>query len=83
MPGVTRSSPSVLTLERAGIGGHVSDRYLAGRSAWVTGGVTGMGRAIALPLAEAGADVAIGSLPEAARQDVLVSGQNLSAGSVW
>ena len=37
-------------------------RYLKGRSAWVTGGATGMGRACALALAEAGADVAIGSL---------------------
>lgn len=35
---------------------------LSGRSAWVTGGVTGMGRAIALALADAGANVAIGSL---------------------
>ncbi|MFP6660361.1 MAG: SDR family NAD(P)-dependent oxidoreductase [Myxococcota bacterium] len=35
---------------------------LQGRIAWVTGGASGMGRAIALALAKAGADVAIGSL---------------------
>ena len=40
----------------------MSDRYLAGRTAWVTGGASGMGRATALRLARAGADVAIGSL---------------------
>jgi 3-hydroxybutyrate dehydrogenase len=40
----------------------MSDRYLAGRSAWVTGGVSGMGRACAVALATAGADIAIGSL---------------------
>lgn len=37
---------------------------LAGRVAWVTGGASGMGRAIAVALAEAGADVAIGALPD-------------------
>jgi NAD(P)-dependent dehydrogenase (short-subunit alcohol dehydrogenase family) len=52
----------------------MSDRYLAGRAAWVTGGATGMGRAIALALAGAGADVAIGSLT--ARGEV-VPGQNV------
>jgi 3-hydroxybutyrate dehydrogenase len=41
----------------------MSERFLVGRKAWVTGGATGIGRAIALGLAEAGADVAIGSLP--------------------
>ena len=42
----------------------------------MTGGATGMGRAIALALAEAGADVAIGSLVETARAEV-VPGQNV------
>ena len=40
----------------------MSGRYLEGRTAWVTGGASGMGRATALRLARAGADVAIGSL---------------------
>jgi len=45
----------------------MSERFLSGRQAWVTGGVTGMGQAIALALAKAGADVAIGSLPSGAK----------------
>ena len=40
----------------------MSRRLLDGRVAWVTGGASGMGRSIGLALAEAGADVAIGSL---------------------
>lgn len=40
----------------------MNDRYLEGRVALVTGGASGMGRAMALELAKAGANVAIGSL---------------------
>lgn len=40
----------------------MTQRYLKGRSAMVTGGASGMGRAMALEFAKAGADVAIGSL---------------------
>lgn len=40
----------------------MADRYLEGKKAWVTGGVSGQGRATALMLAQAGVDVAIGSL---------------------
>jgi len=40
----------------------MSERFPERRAAWVTGGATGMGRAIALAFAGAGADVAIGSL---------------------
>jgi 3-hydroxybutyrate dehydrogenase len=40
----------------------MTDKYLHGRVAMVTGGASGMGRAIALCLAEKGADVIIGSL---------------------
>ena len=41
----------------------MTERFLNGRVAWVTGGVTGMGLASAKALAAAGANVAIGSLP--------------------
>ena len=41
----------------------MSEQFFVGRRAWITGGVTGMGRAITLALAGKGADVAIGSLP--------------------
>ena len=40
----------------------MADRYLQGKKAWVTGGVSGQGRETALLLAQAGVDVAIGSL---------------------
>lgn len=40
----------------------MSERYLEGRIAVVTGGASGMGRAMALEFAKAGAAVAIGSL---------------------
>ena len=45
----------------------MSERFLEGHTAWVTGGASGMGRATALALARAGADVAIGSLPAGVR----------------
>lgn len=38
------------------------DRYLIGKTAWVTAGGSGLGRACAVALAERGANVAIGSL---------------------
>jgi 3-hydroxybutyrate dehydrogenase len=43
-----------------------ADRFLSGRRAWVTGGATGIGRACAVALASAGAEIAIGSLPATA-----------------
>jgi len=49
----------------------MTDRYLEARVARVTGGATGMGRAIALTLTEAGAEVAIGSLMESGRAKVV------------
>lgn len=40
----------------------MSEKFLKGRAALITGGASGMGRAMALAFADAGADVAIGSL---------------------
>ena len=40
----------------------MTNQFLDGRTAWVTGGASGMGRAIAELLSAAGANVAIGSL---------------------
>jgi len=42
----------------------MTDTYLQGRVAMVTGGASGMGRAMALAFAEKGADVIIGSLSD-------------------
>ncbi|MBV8831661.1 MAG: SDR family oxidoreductase [Acidobacteriaceae bacterium] len=54
----------------------MSDKYLAGKVAWVTGGASGMGRATALALARAGAHVAIGSLVASSRGAAVLPGQN-------
>jgi 3-hydroxybutyrate dehydrogenase len=54
----------------------MSHRYLSGRTAWVTGGASGMGRATALRLAKAGANVAIGSLVRSQR-GVALKDQNV------
>lgn len=54
----------------------MADRFLGGRVAWVTGGASGMGRATALALARAGADVAIGSLVASQRDAAVLSDQN-------
>jgi 3-hydroxybutyrate dehydrogenase len=51
----------------------VTDRPLSGKIAWVTGGASGMGRATALALAKAGADVAVGSLVASQRDSVLLN----------
>ncbi|MFQ6016709.1 MAG: SDR family NAD(P)-dependent oxidoreductase [Kiloniellaceae bacterium] len=45
----------------------MTENFLAGRAAMVTGGASGMGRAMALAFAGAGADIAIGSLLAGAR----------------
>ena len=44
----------------------MGERFLEGRTALVTGGATGMGRAIAEALSGAGANIAIGSLASGA-----------------
>src|SRR5258708_5638275 len=49
----------------------MSDKYLAGKVAWVTGGASGMGWATALALAQAGGGVAGGSLVGSRRGGVL------------
>ncbi len=45
----------------------MAERFLGGRVARVTGGASGQERACALALAEAGADVAVGSYPATRR----------------
>ena len=58
------------------MGRGMSENFLNGRAAMVTGGASGMGRALALAFAGAGADVAIGSL--LAGQAVSQTGGELS-----
>ncbi|HXV25635.1 MAG TPA: SDR family oxidoreductase [Alphaproteobacteria bacterium] len=52
------------------------ERFLEGRTAWVTGGASGMGRASAIRLAKVGANVAIGSLVGSQRS-VVIRDQNV------
>ena len=49
----------------------MSDRFLSGQVALITGGATGICRATALAMASAGADIVIGSLTEAARLPIV------------
>jgi NAD(P)-dependent dehydrogenase (short-subunit alcohol dehydrogenase family) len=53
-----------------------AERWLSGHTAWVTGGASGMGRATALRLALAGANVAVGSLV-ASQRHVALPDQNV------
>ena len=48
----------------------MTQKYLAGRSAIVTGGASGMGRAIAIALARHGANVTIGSYTRKNENDI-------------
>ena len=59
----------------------MGDRFLSGRAAMVTGGASGMGRAMALAFADAGADVAIGSLLAGAGR--LVMPEDLQHSGSW
>src|SRR5579871_1321307 len=58
--------PSTQSVEREAVDSSTASRFLAGRTAWITGGATGIGLACAKALAAAGADIAIGSLPPSA-----------------
>lgn len=64
----------------------MSEKELSGRVAWVTGGATGIGKAIAIALASQGANIAIGSLSKVIANNLspeqcvhLVSGTELSS----
>jgi NAD(P)-dependent dehydrogenase (short-subunit alcohol dehydrogenase family) len=56
------------------------ERELSGKVAWVTGGVTGMGREAALRLADLGADVAVGSLTDDLRGNLVARQRAMTPG---